>query len=183
MIDPIDSTVGENNLSLTAIEVLMKYVLDTSVILSGKDIHLSDQMFIPPSITDEIQKGGRWYKKFQRYQAAGLRIVTPPGTVIEMIKKQAKKTGDFLRLSEADIEVLALAYHLNAVILTDDYTIQNLARSLNIGYKGVAQKEIEKEYRWAYRCKKCKRWFDEPVEECFICGGEVSTVKMESDDR
>lgn len=156
----------------------MRYVLDTSAILSGKDIPLSEEMYITPSVLDEISKGGRWYMKLQRMRAAGLKVISPPGTIIEDVKKQARRTGDYLRLSDTDNEVLAAAIHLNATILTDDYSIQNLARSMDVGYKGIAQEEITEEYKWNYRCKKCGRWFKEPKEECERCGGEVKTVRL-----
>ena len=156
----------------------MKFVLDTSVILSGKDIPLSEEIYVPPKVLDEISEGGRWYQKLQRMRAAGLQVVLPPGNIIEEIKKQAKKTGDFLRLSDTDVEVLALANYLDATILTDDYSIQNLAKSMDIDFQGIAQDEIEEEYEWTYRCKNCGRWYKEEREECEICGGKVRTVRL-----
>ncbi|MFW6040316.1 MAG: NOB1 family endonuclease [Thermoplasmatota archaeon] len=156
----------------------MKLVLDTSVILSGKDIPLSEDIYIPPSILTEIKKGGRWYHKLQRMRAAGLTVVSPPGNVIQEVKKQARQTGDYLRLSKTDIEVIGLALQLNATILTDDYSIQNLAKSLGINFKGISQKEIEEEYKWRYKCVKCGRWFKEAKEECHICGGKIKTVRL-----
>ncbi|MFO8109104.1 MAG: PIN domain-containing protein [Thermoplasmata archaeon] len=155
-----------------------KYVLDTSAILSGKDVSLDKDMYIPPSVMDEIKKGGRWYNKLQRLLAGGLNIVTPPGPYIVEVTQCAKHTGDYLRLSSTDIEVLALALHLEAVVVTDDYSIQNLAKALGIKFKGLAVKEIKNEYKWGYRCVKCYRLYKEPVEDCLVCGGEVKTTRL-----
>lgn len=155
----------------------MRYILDTSVILSGKNIPLSVDLYIPPGVLDEIKEGGRWYRKLQLMLAAGMKVVTPPGTVIEDVEKHAKKTGDYLRLSSTDIEMIALALYIDATILTDDYSIQNLAKEMGVRYKGVAQEEIKEGYTWKYRCKKCGQIYKEELDECSRCGGDIKTVR------
>lgn len=158
-------------------EIMMKYVMDTSVILSGKDIPLTDPMYIPPGVLKEIKKGGRWFRKLMNMKAVGLKTVTPPGAAVMDVRRRAKNTGDLVRLSDTDIEVIALAVHLDAVILTDDYAIQNMAKNLGVSYKGISQEGITEEYSWTYRCTKCGRWYKEPTDDCRICGGEVKTVR------
>ncbi len=155
----------------------MSYVLDTSAILSGKDLPFTVDIFIPPGVLDEIKEGGRWYRKIKMMMAAGLTVVSPPGALIEVVEKKAKSTGDYLRLSKTDVEVIALALYLNAKILTDDYSIQNMAKNMDIQYSGISQKGIKKEYSWTYRCKKCGHWYRESEGECEICGGEVRTTR------
>lgn len=156
----------------------MRYILDTSAILSGKDIPMTQEMYVPPKVLDEIQKGGRWFKKLQRLRAAGLKVVDPPGPVVEEVDAAAKRTGDSIRLSDTDVQVIALAMHMDGTILTDDYSIQNLAKVMSIDYQGVAQEEITEEYTWKYRCKKCGRYYKEPKEKCDVCGGNIRTVKL-----
>lgn len=156
----------------------MKYVLDTSVILSGKDIPHTQELYIPPKVLDEIKEGGRWYRKINRMKSAGLKIVTPPGHLIGKVKSEAKKTGDSIRLSKTDVEVIALALYLEAKIVTDDYSIQNLAKNMDIEYMGIAQEEIDEEYSWSYRCKKCGRWYDDYQETCDVCGGEIKSARL-----
>ncbi len=155
----------------------MRYVLDTSVILSGKNIPLSVDMYISPGVLDEIKEGGRWYRKLQLMLAAGLKVVTPPGIIKGDVEKHAKKTGDYLRLSSTDMEIIALALHLDATILTDDYSIQNLAKEMDIEYQGISQEEIKEGYTWIYRCKKCGQVYKKEIEECHRCGGEIRTVR------
>ncbi|HEX69286.1 MAG TPA: hypothetical protein ENG10_03210, partial [Candidatus Bathyarchaeota archaeon] len=53
--------------------------------------------------------------------------------------QQSKRTGDFKYLSQADIEVLALALQLknsgeNPTVVTDDYSMQNVANKLGIEF-------------------------------------------------
>lgn len=159
-----------------------KYILDTSAILSGKDMPMDRDLYVPPGVLDEIKEGGRWYKKLQRMKAAGLKVIAPSGSLIEEVNKKAKRTGDYLRLSDTDVEVVALAMYLDGVILTDDYSIQNISKEMHIPFEGIAQDEIEEEYTWRYRCRKCGRWYREETEICQTCGGEVRTVKVGTGD-
>lgn len=156
----------------------MKYVLDTSAILSGKDIPLGESLYIPPKVLDEIKEGGRWYRKLQYMRAAGLDVVSPPGNLVEEVQREGNQTGDSIRLSETDVEVLALALYVEGTIITDDYSIQNLAKHMDLDYQGLAQEEIDEEYEWKYRCTKCRRWHKEPLDECPVCGGEVKSARL-----
>jgi len=73
----------------------------------------------------------------------------------------------------------ALALDINkdedakAIILTDDYSIQNVASTLNIKYQSFSQKGITKKFKWQYRCPGCKKQFKETVTICPICGTET----------
>ncbi len=165
---------------MTIIREVMKYVLDTSAILSGKNIPLDKDLYVPPGVLSEINKGGRWYRKLELMRSAGLSELSPPGNIMDKVRQHANKTGDAIRLSETDLEVVALALHVEGTILTDDYSIQNLARSMDIDYKGVAQEEIDEEWEWEweYRCEKCRRWLNEPKDECPRCGGDVVSARL-----
>ncbi len=156
----------------------MKYVLDTSAILSGKDIPLDDDMYVPPGVLSEISEGGRWHRKLEMMRSAGLQELNPPGNLINRVKQHSNQTGDAIRLSDTDVEVLALAIYVEGTILTDDYSIQNMAKNMDIEYKGVAQDEIDEEWEWEYRCENCRRWIKEPKDECPRCGGEVTSAKL-----
>jgi len=156
----------------------MKYVLDTSAILSGKDIPMDEDMYVPPGVLSEISEGGRWYRKLEMMKSAGLTEMQPPGTIMDRVKEQASRTGDDIRLSETDMEVVALAIYVEGTILTDDYSIQNLAKSMDVQYKGIAQDEIDEEWEWNYRCENCRRWLKEPKDECPRCGGKVVSARL-----
>ncbi|MBS3781479.1 MAG: nucleic acid-binding protein [Candidatus Thermoplasmatota archaeon] len=156
----------------------MKYVLDTSAILSGKDIPLDEDMYVPSGVLTEISEGGRWHRKLEMMRSAGLTEMSPPGNLMDRVRGHASKTGDDIRLSETDIEVIALAIHVEGTILTDDYSIQNLAKSMGVEFKGIAQEEIDEQWEWEYRCEKCHRWLKEPKDECPRCGGEVKSARL-----
>ena len=90
------------------------------------------------------------------------------------------KSGDDLRLSEADKKLLALALDLkceneNIKVLTDDYSMQNVLRILEIPYDSIITEGIKGVYNWVKTCEGCKKEFDAdyPFDDCEICGSKV----------
>jgi len=129
-------------------------IIDTSAILSGKPINFPDsEMITTPSVSEELSPGGRDYRNFEFLKEKGLIIQSPSKESILKIKKIAEETGDINRLSNADIELLALALdkimmkNRDVCILTDDYSIQNIANNLNIDYKNISQKSSCNTYK------------------------------------
>ncbi len=155
---------------------LMRYVLDTSALLSGRDFLIEHEWYTSPKVVDEI-KHGRMHRKLNYLLEVSLKVLMPKNESIQLIKKGAERTGDIGRLSSADIEILALAKEMNATLLTDDYSIQNLAEELNIDYKGIDMEEIKKKIYWRYRCKGCGKYWEELHKTCPICGSRLRTVR------
>ena len=160
-----------------------KYVIDTSAILSGKPINLGDvEIFTTPKVSDELKSGGRDYQNFQYLKEKGLNIYTPDKKIIEQVRKISEKTGDQYRLSITDIELIALALELNRngkyeiIILTDDYSIQNVANELNLKFQSINQSGITKRFKWDYRCRGCGKLFKDSIKVCPICGTETRSI-------
>lgn len=154
----------------------IKYVLDASAILSGKDFSAENDLYSSPLVIEEI-KHGRMRRRLEYLLEAGLRIVTPSKQNLDSIKRVAEVTGDIGRVSEADVEVLALTTELDAVILTNDYSIQNLAKEMGINYRSISEEGITEVYKWTYRCKGCGRYWDEMHESCPVCGSELKSAR------
>ena len=150
----------------------MKLILDSSAILSGKFDSAEHEFYTSPTVSQEMEKS-ELNEKYNYLLDAGLRIQTPSSASLEKVRSGAQKTGDINRLSEPDIELLGLAFELDGVILTDDYSIQNLARELNIRFIGVGEREITEVITWQYQCKGCARIFDKKEKECPICGSQL----------
>lgn len=154
----------------------MKFVLDASAILSGKDFSAENELYSSPKILDEL-KHGKMKRRLDYLIESGLRVMSPTKAILEDVRKCASETGDIARVTEADIEILSLAKELDAVLLTDDYSIQNLASELNVKYQGVAQEGITKTLKWQYRCKGCGRYWEEMHDSCPVCGSELKTMR------
>ena len=165
------------------------FIIDTSAILSGVPLNLGTaQMVTSTGITSELHPGGRDYRTFQFLRQKGLELHSPSKASLKYVRSIAAKTGDEKRLSTIDLEILALAWDLQkkvntrAIILTDDYAMQNVAHTLNILFEPVSQKKITKKFKWSCRCPGCKRRFKDFVAVCPICGTETKTVISDQKD-
>ncbi len=164
------------------------YIVDTSSIFSGKNlIFKKSNIITTPGVSKEITPGGKDYQKFLMLKEIGLKIIKPKKEFIDRTKEQAKKTGDLGRLSDTDIELIALALeyknkNFNAIILTDDYSIENVADSLNLGYENISQSKISKRFNWIYKCTGCCKKFKENINICPICGSKTKKVVVKEKD-
>jgi UPF0271 protein len=159
------------------------FILDTSAVLSGKPIILDNAMMVTtPGISKELKLGGRDYQTFQFLIEKGLTINAPSKESTDRINIVSSETGDIDRLSDVDKEILALALDINknkekeAIIITDDYSIQNTAHVLNIKYENISQSGITKKFKWAYQCLGCGKKFKENIKICPICGTRIKHV-------
>ena len=153
------------------------FIIDTSAILSGKPIRFDNiSLVTTPAVSDELNPGGRDFRIFELLKEKGLTIHAPSKEAINHVKKTAQETGDDTRLSFADIEIVAIAIDINkepdheATILTDDYSIQNVASTLQIKFQGFLQNGITKKYKWVSRCPGCEKQFNKITKICPICG-------------
>ncbi len=147
---------------------MKRIVLDASAIINGIPMLIVDGLYITsPSVIDEVQsKRGR--KTLQK--GIDLDLIEqrmPKAEFIEKIREAAEQTKD--ALSEADIEVLALALEFEAEIATDDYGIQNIAEKLGLKIIPVGEAGIRKVLHWQYYCPACKRKYEMPGL-CGVCG-------------
>ncbi len=155
----------------------MPYVLDTSAILSGRIF--AGKLYTTPEVAKEIKPGGHSWRLMEFLMSRGMEIKEPSKKAVDIVKKTAMKTGDIASLSPADIEALALAYELNATLLTDDYSMQNVAKELNIKYESVIEEGIKEKFYWIFRCKSCGKFFKEFYEICPVCGGKLKRVRKD----
>ena len=83
-------------------------------------------------------------------------------------------------LSEVDLHVLALALdlknaNLNPVIVTDDYSIQNVANKLDVDFMSLLTYGIKFRLKWILYCPACYRKYpaDCALLSCRICGTKI----------
>jgi UPF0271 protein len=159
------------------------FLIDSSAIFSGKPIDLRNGKMLTTSfIADEFQPGGRDFRLFQFLIEKGLKIQDPSKDSLKKIMNVIKIIGEQKRLSTADISILALAYEIkliheeNPILVTDDYSIQNIASYLKIPHQSVNQRGITKRFKWERRCRGCRHKIIDDADVCPICG---STIKHE----
>ncbi|MEM5879351.1 MAG: PIN domain-containing protein [Candidatus Aenigmatarchaeota archaeon] len=150
----------------------MRAVLDTSAIIYLQDFRKFDEIFIPFSVVEEVKDK----LSSMKLEALKARIVEPEESFMEEVKFVAKKTGDLEKLSQTDIQVLALAKQVEATIVSDDYNIQNVAKKIGIKYLPVFSKGIKEVYFWKKYCSACKKKFKDSLKECPVCGAKLKRV-------
>lgn len=151
-----------------------RVVLDSSALFAMEDLPDEWDAFTVEGVLREL---GRFNDSRAAYLEHKVRISEPGKAAKEKVDRAARETGDIARLSPVDRELLALAVELGAVLLTDDYSIQNLAQHLGIPYRPVGLKAIQKKLVWNYRCTGCGKIFKEQHPDCPVCGSALRTTR------
>ena len=151
-------------------------VLDTSALYYGKDFPSGLELVITPGVVKELDKEGMG-QRLELLMATRVRVSSPSKRSTDMVMRKATETGDHRRLSETDIEVLALAMDLGYELVSDDYSIQNMAAVLGLPCRGIEQKGISQIFEWRARCTGCGKTYQGDVETCQICGYPTKSVR------
>jgi UPF0271 protein len=109
-----------------------------------------------------------------------LVIMKPNEASIEYIRDEADNLGESSSLSETDRSVLALTYQLkqlgdSVTLLSDDYSVQNMADDLGLDYVGLSTRGIQRRFHWIQYCPGCREQIKQSKKEsvCPICGTKL----------
>jgi UPF0271 protein len=158
----------------------MRAVLDSSALLIGKYPDI-DEMYTTPDVIGELETKGMTFE-LRAFIDTKVGVVSPSREGIDRVMEASQMSGDSERLSPTDVGLLALALDEDAIILTDDYSIQNLAQVLGIEYRGVMFPEITKRVSWRYRCEGCGKRYEDHSEVCGVCGSKLRTYRKEEQE-
>ncbi len=155
------------------------YVLDASAIINGFKIN-SNNNYTVPEITSEIKDLKSKLTFDMLIEEGNLIIQDVPNKYISSVNDVISMSGDILRLSMPDIKLISLACMLqdegkNVKVISDDYTIQNTLKIMEIPYSGVMTEGIKGIYNWKKVCEGCKKEYDDdyPFDDCEICGSQI----------
>ena len=109
-----------------------------------------------------------------------LRVRKPKISFLRKVKEASESVGDVRYLSEADVQILALALELKSagldpLIVTDDYSIQNVANQIGVNFTSLMTYGIRFRFDWILYCPACHRKYpsDYKFKSCEICGTEL----------
>ena len=145
-------------------------ILDSSAFIH--EYHTDEPLASIPLVREELE--GEHAYRFDALEGSGMHMHIPDEETVEQIERAARETGDFEALSETDIRLLAAAFELDGVLVTDDYSMQNVAEKLDVSIERLAQDGIEEQRSWTFQCQGCGREFEENHDRCPICGTELS---------
>lgn len=158
----------------------MRYVLDTTALFDAKDFPQDFEIVIPQGVLDELTSWGL-SERVKMLLGTRIKIFSPGAESRRKVRLAAEKTGDIDRLSPVDSEVLALAVEMNAPLISDDYSVQNVSKILGIKCLPMEQHGIEKVFYWKYKCRGCGKEYDRNEKECRICGKELKAFRYKSE--
>lgn len=165
----------------------ISYVLDASAFINGFKIN-SGNNFTVPEIASEIKDFKSRLTFDMALEEGMLSIQDVPSQYISSVNDIISVSGDILRLSIPDKKLISLAYMLreeghNVKVISDDYTIQNALKIMEIPYSGVITEGIKGIYNWKKICEGCKREYDEdyPFDDCEICGSRIFKKRIKVD--
>lgn len=109
-----------------------------------------------------------------------LMVRTPRNSFLQEVREASRKVGDVRYLSKADLQILALALELkstglNPLIVTDDYSIQNVANQVGVNFTSLMTYGIRFRFNWILYCPACHRKYpsDYKFKSCEVCGTKL----------
>jgi UPF0271 protein len=157
-------------------------ILDTSAFIAGFDpLTVPEKQYTVPEVKKELIAGSMPWMRFNAAVENGkLMIRNPKSSVLQEIQEASRKVGDMRYLSEADLQVLALALELKGrslspLIVTDDYSIQNVANKIDVEFTSLMTFGIKFRFKWILYCPACFRKYpsDYKFKICEVCGTEL----------
>jgi UPF0271 protein len=157
-------------------------VLDTSAFLAGFDpFSVSEDQATVPKVEEEIRVNSMSWVRFKTAVENGkLKVRAPSEESWNRVKASASRVGDSFFLSETDLQLLALASELRAEgytpqIVTDDYSIQNVATQIGIDFVSLATFGIRRLLEWVRYCPACHREYPANYKStnCEVCGTDL----------
>ncbi len=154
------------------------FVIDTSAIYRQLQFTAEDiQLATTPIVEKEMQQKGLKDTIELLLATEKLRIIEPTSQSLDKVKATASQLGDLPYLSEPDQQLLALALDLDSqnfhvVVITDDYSIQNVAKRFSLEFKSASTSGIREVIIWETYCSACGHKEPKSTKEdvCPVCG-------------
>ena len=154
-------------------------VLDTAALISWPVSELSGGLIVSHQ-EDELLRISP--DRAAILDSMGLVFCQPNQDSIDLAVDAAKQSGDISGISETDLALVSLALERSALLITDDYRMQNIAIFLDIEWQGVSEVGIREVWSWTLVCSGCKSEYDAPEStdakqknygECHDCGAAL----------
>ncbi len=157
-------------------------LLDTSAFILGyMATDTNAEHYSVPAVREELIEGTLPRLRFDNAVGTGhLKVLDPAPKFSEELREVAREMGEKGVLSAADKQLLALGLSLlsqgkMSTVVSDDYSVQNMANRLGLGFKSLATPGIQRRFDWIVYCPGCRRRFEDLQKGsiCPICGTEL----------
>ncbi len=124
-----------------------KRILDASALINT-DTLTEKEAHTTPSVIEELKTLDSKSLAEAAKTKGKLKVEKPTEKYLKKVKEKAKEVGSLRKLSQTDLEVLALTLQKKGEVNTDDYTMQNLAAHLELNYRGVSRGKIKRKRKF-----------------------------------
>lgn len=152
------------------------FIFDANALLKELTIDFADRAVTTPSVIRELRSQAARTRVSAYLASKKLRVMKPSKDIMLEVLSEAKAIGE-IGLSETDIELAALALQLkkrDPIVLTDDYSLQNLLSRISIKFKKVGLRGIKSTTEYIFICNNCNRVYKKYTPICYICGIPLS---------
>lgn len=153
------------------------YVLDSSAFIQGFTEFAGARCVTSQTVLDEVLGRGVLHARVRNMvEQQVIKVLRPDGASLRKSMEAARVTGDLKKLSGADLEVIALALDerrkgFRPVVVSDDYSMQNVATKLRLSSTGAALPGIRRQLSWIWYCPGCFRTYENVEGDvCLACG-------------
>ncbi len=134
-------------------------VLDAAAMFAGVELSYGP-FYTTESVLREVIDGESRMRLELAQASRKLVVLSPPREYVELVRSKARELGVLGELTNADVEVLALASYVkracgSSILYTDDRMVQNVALSLGVQVLGIKYAEKRRPTRYSYRCRVC----------------------------
>ena len=149
-------------------------VLDTTAFYAGVPYtNTTENLVTTPDVISEVSN------ERTRSLIALSKINVLQGTqdAFKRVKEAARGTGDN-NMSKADLSVLALCLSIaadgdHAILLSDDFAVENVASKLGINARPLMTAGITTAAEWVFFCPACGKKYNKPRPDCLVCGTKL----------
>lgn len=154
-------------------------ILDTSAFIAGFDpLSVTSDQYSVPMVENELVVNSLPWTRFKVAVDSGkVKLKKPNKHFLNKVKEASRELGDSHFLSTVDLQVLALALDRKTkgytpTIVTDDYSIQNVAHKIGLDFTSLVTFGIRFRFRWIRYCPACHRKFSPEYKskKCDNCG-------------
>ena len=155
-------------------------VLDTAALITKIILQIPTKQYTVAEVLEEVRDEESRKALRIALETGKLAVVKPSDKSLRKVREVAGKIGELANLSKTDLAVVALALDfknrgLEPVIYTDDYSLQNLAKSLGIRFHPIRTRGIVKKRKYMVYCPACGYVASSENESvCPRCGHRLS---------
>ncbi len=155
-------------------------VLDTAALITKIILQIPTKQYTVAEVLDEVRDEESRKALRIALEAGKLSIMKPSEESLRKVREVAREIGELPNLSNTDLAVAALALDfksrgLEPVIYTDDYSLQNLAKSLGIEFHPIRTRGIVEKRKYMVYCPACGYVASSENEKsCPRCGHRLS---------